>query len=68
MYINTILPMLVYAVLGATPAGAFEQQAALVLTAAVRRPRGALATANLHQERPLHAKKTSWPNTHEIIL
>ena len=50
---------------GATRAEAFEQRSALALTAIVRRPRGALATANLHQERPLHAKKTSWPNTHE---
>ena len=48
--------------------GAFEQQAALALTAIVRRPRGALATANLHQGRPLHAKKTSWPNTHESFF
>ena len=48
MYINTILPMLVYATLGATPAGAFEQQAALVLTAAVRRPDGTVVTADLH--------------------
>ena len=29
--------------------GAFEQQAALALTAIVRRPRGALVTADLHQ-------------------
>ena len=34
---------------GAKPAEAFEQQAALALTAIVRRRRGALATADLHQ-------------------
>ena len=34
---------------GAKPAEAFEQQAALALTAIVRRPRGALVSADLHQ-------------------
>lgn len=43
---------------GATRAEAFEQRSALALTAIARRPRGALATANLHQGRPLHAKKS----------
>jgi len=41
--------MLVYAALGATPAGAFEQQAALASTVVVRQLRGALVTADLHQ-------------------
>jgi hypothetical protein len=49
MHIKTILPMLVYAALGATPAGAFEQQAALASTVVVRQLRGALVTADLHQ-------------------
>ena len=40
---------LVYAALGATPAGAFEQHAALALTVVVRQLRGALVIADLHQ-------------------
>src|SRR6516164_1542617 len=49
MHIKTIVPMLVYATLGATPAEGSSSSRRLALTAIVRRPRGALVTADLHQ-------------------
>jgi len=60
--------MLVYAALGATPAGAFEQQAALALTAVVRRPRGALVTADLHQGTTASCEENKLAEHARIIL